>query len=103
MTLRNIQLTAGTANPSSWVRQNSLEELKEAILELRREVEAQQFEMEENWTRDLLSNLVLGGLILCSGVGTLAYAGKHYIINKLKRNEERIEHRRAIPLGHYAV
>ena len=96
-------MSAGTANPTNWVRQNSLEELKEAILELRNEVEARQFEMEENWTQDLLSNLVLGGMILCSAVGTLVYGSKHYILNKLRKNEERIEHRRAIPLGHYAV
>ena len=96
-------MSAGTANPSNWVRQNNLEELKEAILELRHEVEARQFDMEENWSQDLLSNLVLGGMILCSAVGTLVYGSKHYIINKLKKNEERIEHRRAIPLGHYAV
>ena len=103
LALRNIQLSAGTANPTNWVRQNNLEELKEAILELRNEVEARQFEMEENWSQDLLSNLVLGGMILCSAVGTLVYGSKHYILNKLRKNEERIEHRRAIPLEHYAV
>ena len=96
-------MSAGTQNPTNWVRQNNLEELKEAILELRPKVEARQFDMQENWSQDLLSNLILGGMILCSAMGGLVYGSKHYLLNKLRKNEEWIEHRRAIPLGHYAV
>ena len=96
-------MSAGSQNPTNWVRENNLEELKDAIFELRREVEVRQFDMEENWSQDLLSNIILGGMILCSAVGGLVYGSKHYLLDKLRKNEERIEHRRAIPLGHYAV
>ena len=96
-------MSAASQNPTNWVRQNNLEELKDAIFKLRREVEARQFDMQENWSQDLLSNLILGGMILCSAVGGLVYGSKHYLLDKLRKNEERIEHRRAIPLGHYAV
>ena len=100
---RNIALSAGSQNPTNWVRETNLEELKDAIFELWREVEARQFDIQQNWSQDLLRNIIMGGMILCSAVGGLVYGSKHYLLDKLRMNEERMDHRRSIPLGHYAV
>ena len=53
-------MSAGSQNPSNWVRETNLEELKDAIFEVRREVEARQFDIQQNWSQDLLSNIILG-------------------------------------------
>ena len=100
---RNIALSAGSQNPSNWVRETNLEELKDAIFEVRREIEARQFDIQQNWSQDMLSNIILGGMILSSVVGGLIYGSKHYVLDKLRKNAERMDQRRSIPLGHYAA
>ena len=100
---RNVALSAGSQNPTNWVRETSLDELKDAIFEARREIEAREFDIHQNASQDLLSNIILGGMMICSLVGGIIYASKHYLLDKLRRNEARIEQRRSIPLGHYAA
>ena len=100
---RNVAISAGSQNPSNWVRETNLEELKEAIFEVREEIEERQFDIQQNGSQDMLSNIKLGAMILASVLGGGIYASKHYVLDKLRRNTERLEHRRSLPLGHYAA
>ena len=93
----------GTKNPSSWVQETNLQVIKEAIFEVREEIERGQLQIEQNNTKDMANNLILGGMLLASIIGGGIYASKHYVIQKLRRNTERLEQRRSIPLGHYAA
>ena len=93
----------GTKNPSSWVQETNLQVIKEAIFEVREEIERGQFKIEQNSSQDMLSNLILGGMLLPSVIGGSIYASKHYVLEKLRCNTERLEQQRSIPLGHYAA
>ena len=100
---RNVAISAGSQNPSNWVRETNLEELKEAIFEVRREIEEGQFDIQQNGSQDMLSNIILGVMIVGSVLGGMIYASKHYVLDKLRKNAERMDQRRSIPLGHYAA
>ena len=93
----------GSKSPNSWVQETNLQVIKEAIFEVREEIERGQFKIEQNSSQDMVSNLILGGMLLASIIGGGIYASKHYVIQKLRRNTERLEQRRSIPLGHYAA
>ena len=93
----------GTKNPSSWVQETKLQVIKEAIFEVREEIERGQFKIKQNSSQDMVSNLILGGMLLASIIGGGIYASKHYGIEKLRRNTEKFERRRSTPLGHYAA
>ena len=100
---RNVALSASSQNPTNWVQEEKLDELKEAIFEARRQIENREYDIRENATQDLISNTILGTMTMCSLLGGIIYAAKHYVIQKLRSNQARIEQRRTIPLGHYAV
>ena len=85
----------GSKSPNSWVQETNLQ--------VREEIERGQFKIEQNSSQDMLSNLILGGMLLASIIGGGIYASKHYVIQKLRRNTERLEQRRSILLGHYVA
>ena len=85
------------------MREAKIEELKAAIIEVRSEIEEREFDIRENATQDMLANVGLGCLILASFLGGGIYTSKRYLLDKLRRNNERLEQRRTLPLGHYTA